>query len=685
MRKLVLAVIILAMAVNCWGAYDPTPKTIIYGGWGNSTGRVFEGNLANVFGSNPSPAFDHCFYVDTNNIITKTGKVTSVTVSIYKENANALMTKAVLYLVTRTDATHYVVNTALAVDITAAINAAAASSTSQTLAPITVDWDVTAGMYPAVYLDSDTGNYFTGIFGAGEIGTIAYATNLNNASPAIENDPNNGATVVTTATATGELDVQFAGTTADFLVYSNTNCYAKDAVIPIPTIIDDDYYIIVENFYVPNTEDGVINLDETLLEGSGEGGGGGTNSMLRSITLSHVADATLNTLKAGTTQSCLLPASSIGHKINLHIYIDPVGSRIEVFFCDYDTSPIRHQSAQGRVFQVLGSTNQIRRIRLTQTTGTGATIGSVYVCRKPLVTIGDSIMANIECYLGNTFTKPRYNIKASISGSKLSTIDKDKPSTFERWNGIGTRVSTNGHYYYCMTDHVSGKFPIDLAAHKWKKMGYLYGTIPWETGKTYAAPSGDLAGYRSVVYVFGNGMCINDLIDEVSNTSTPAQMKATVSNLAGYINRMASDAARSDIGYDDQLLGNDDDVILCGMVPTWVGNGNEDPNYVTPRQTVQQLLNNNIRWISQQLGMTYVDVWNYPYGYYEAVGSGRLHPDANGSAWIASKIVEAYEGNLVPTIVCSTPIPGDLNGDYKVDLADFAIMASHWLEECNQP
>lgn len=30
---------------------------------------------------------------------------------------------------------------------------------------------------------------------------------------------------------------------------------------------------------------------------------------------------------------------------------------------------------------------------------------------------------------------------------------------------------------------------------------------------------------------------------------------------------------------------------------------------------------------------------------------------------------------------CSTPIPGDLNGDCLVDFADFAIMASHWLED----
>ena len=31
--------------------------------------------------------------------------------------------------------------------------------------------------------------------------------------------------------------------------------------------------------------------------------------------------------------------------------------------------------------------------------------------------------------------------------------------------------------------------------------------------------------------------------------------------------------------------------------------------------------------------------------------------------------------------VCETIVPGDINGDCKVDFADFSIMVLHWLED----
>jgi predicted outer membrane repeat protein len=53
---------------------------------------------------------------------------------------------------------------------------------------------------------------------------------------------------------------------------------------------------------------------------------------------------------------------------------------------------------------------------------------------------------------------------------------------------------------------------------------------------------------------------------------------------------------------------------------------------------------------------------------------GRINMGAYGGTGEASK---SYFGNAV----CETIIAGDINGDCKVDLADFAIMALHWLEE----
>jgi len=31
--------------------------------------------------------------------------------------------------------------------------------------------------------------------------------------------------------------------------------------------------------------------------------------------------------------------------------------------------------------------------------------------------------------------------------------------------------------------------------------------------------------------------------------------------------------------------------------------------------------------------------------------------------------------------VCETVIAGDINGDCKVNFADFALMAAHWMEQ----
>ncbi len=53
---------------------------------------------------------------------------------------------------------------------------------------------------------------------------------------------------------------------------------------------------------------------------------------------------------------------------------------------------------------------------------------------------------------------------------------------------------------------------------------------------------------------------------------------------------------------------------------------------------------------------------------------GRLNIGAYGGTAEASK---SYFGEPV----CETAVAGDINGDCKVDLADFQIMALHWLQD----
>jgi len=65
-----------------------------------------------------------------------------------------------------------------------------------------------------------------------------------------------------------------------------------------------------------------------------------------------------------------------------------------------------------------------------------------------------------------------------------------------------------------------------------------------------------------------------------------------------------------------------------------------------------------------------------PLGYEPFPNGGRINMGAYGGTAEASK---SYFGEPV----CETIIAGDINGDCKVDFADFLIMAFHWLEDKN--
>jgi hypothetical protein len=51
---------------------------------------------------------------------------------------------------------------------------------------------------------------------------------------------------------------------------------------------------------------------------------------------------------------------------------------------------------------------------------------------------------------------------------------------------------------------------------------------------------------------------------------------------------------------------------------------------------------------------------------------------ASGEAYFDNFVVDS--GTIVP--ICEYALAGDLNDDCKVDLNDFAIMASNWLVDC---
>ena len=65
-----------------------------------------------------------------------------------------------------------------------------------------------------------------------------------------------------------------------------------------------------------------------------------------------------------------------------------------------------------------------------------------------------------------------------------------------------------------------------------------------------------------------------------------------------------------------------------------------------------------------------------PIGFEPFPNGGRINMGAYGGTEQASK---SYFG----TAPCETIVAGDINGDCKVNLVDFAIMAWHWLEDNN--
>jgi hypothetical protein len=85
-------------------------------------------------------------------------------------------------------------------------------------------------------------------------------------------------------------------------------------------------------------------------------------------------------------------------------------------------------------------------------------------------------------------------------------------------------------------------------------------------------------------------------------------------------------------------------------------------------------------WVKDDVTSPCIDAGDIssPIGYEAFPNGGRINMGTYGGTAEASK---SYFGGPV----CQTIVAGDINGDCKVNFADFAIMALHWLEESRQP
>jgi hypothetical protein len=137
-----------------------------------------------------------------------------------------------------------------------------------------------------------------------------------------------------------------------------------------------------------------------------------------------------------------------------------------------------------------------------------------------------------------------------------------------------------------------------------------------------------------------------------------------------------------------EIWNNDGSMINTTYSDVWggwpgAGNIDTDPLFVDPNNGDYHLKSQAGRWDENEGRWTIDDVTSpcidagdlsTPIGHEPFPNGGRINMGAYGGTAEASK---SYFGKPP----CETIIAGDINGDCKVDFADLAIMASHWLEE----
>jgi hypothetical protein len=117
------------------------------------------------------------------------------------------------------------------------------------------------------------------------------------------------------------------------------------------------------------------------------------------------------------------------------------------------------------------------------------------------------------------------------------------------------------------------------------------------------------------------------------------------------------------------------------------GNLDVDPLFADPNNKDYHLKSQagrwdskNQNWINDAVTSPCIDAGdpNSPIGLEPFPNGGRINMGAYGGTAQASK---SYFGSPP----CETIVAGDINGDCKVDLQDFVLMASHWLEDNHYP
>jgi lysophospholipase L1-like esterase len=417
----------------------------------------------------------------------------------------------------------------------------------------------------------------------------------------------------------------------NYIFYENDGHHLNGTSLQIPYCVNEKQYIAFEDVICPDNEDLQIKFKYV-----NPSGGSLTAFTINLSFDGNGIDDNRIALHSGDTFSNVNSHSILGQEndnFNIYIYNDPSDGSLMMTFVNmlygqgkvgpYD---IKFTTIPNRTTIGLTCSASYPPQRITiQNNGNNASVGKITVCRKPILMISDSFGSTKQSWFSPT--------KLTRVGSVLG-----KSFTPERYVINAGIVSASVN----RTNTASTKI-----IERWDR----------------TEDRQDLCALPSVLVVLLNGPGIND----IASTSVDLTPGITASLM-----KIVADAQTN-----TKSLGFTNEVIMSELIPYKTG--------TDAQQKFVRNLNAQIRVVAAMLQVPMAQTYNGfdSENWYEDAGT---HPNAEGAVYIANKIAQAYEDNLVPPQIniikagdCSELAPGDLNGDCSVNLQDFSLMATDWM------
>jgi hypothetical protein len=605
-------------------------------GWGaNTTGYVCSAGFGvNTSATTNSINTANDTYIDTSFPALTAGTATRFVAKLYKASTAAAPTIPTLtsakIKIFRLDGADY--DLVGECTITAHVKAAAVAA-GEAAARFSYDTSATYGAETLVFDDDTTGNPIA-VQAGDYIGffcdAIVYCGFIVNTGYSCKYETDAGANDITTtlvgATAETLADRSFAASlivsTPEYLAYSSDgggDGFVENEVIHVPGFSTEPFYVIFEDVIVPNGEDlkitasyvngsNAIAADEYIHIDMTQSAGAETLKQIgRDTTVRGTQTVTYYTGDKYTISICIRPDFQTGYGAMQSLAVNYVNGQGKWDGGD-NKSDVAHLSLASRKFSgfsVLGwkGDTNLWRWTLTQTTGDAATVAKVYTVRKPVIVVGDSFVS--------------------------SKTAGDNPTVLAR---IGNLLDTAWTYdnYVLNGGNQGNELLRQVAGHVNPMIAVRFNSIGY-----------DLAFYPYARYIFVNGPCINDIATAAVSPTTNAaaiSIGKTAANAVGY---MASYVVR-----------NNSEAVMTEVC--YLEAGHALQNEYTDKAVLT--FNQQAKEEAARIGIPfarYADAVRADGDtYYNA---DHIHLSEDGDAYLATKIVDAFENNRVPSSSGSSP------------------------------